>query len=97
MEQKANSAQPLLHYAAGNNDNPAIIDTLLEAGADIKARNEVGSNPFAFGCRIKQKSRGDHSLVAGGGRHQIKRRVRHNPFACGGQKITTTPLWSPPY
>ena len=32
-----------LHWAAGNNENPAVIEALVAAGADVSARDEQGA------------------------------------------------------
>ena len=46
---KANGDLTPLHYAAGNNDNPAMVRALVDAGADIEARTiNRGLTPTAL-------------------------------------------------
>ena len=42
----AGSGFPLLHVAAANTENPAVIVALLKAGADLKARGFSGGTPL---------------------------------------------------
>ena len=37
-----------LHLAASSNENPAVIGLLLEAGADLEAREVAGETPLHF-------------------------------------------------
>jgi hypothetical protein len=37
-------------YAAINNQNPGIIETLINAGAEVNARNYGRYNRFDVGC-----------------------------------------------
>ena len=42
----AGSGFPLLHVAAANTENPAVIVALLKAGADLEARGFSGGTPL---------------------------------------------------
>ena len=35
-----------LHWAAGSSENPAVVEVLLAAGADVAARNDYGATPL---------------------------------------------------
>ena len=39
-----------LHLATGHNDNPAVAEVLLEAGADITARDAYGWYLRGWNC-----------------------------------------------
>ena len=40
------SRQTALHWAAGHNDNPDVVRTLIAAGADVNAKNAYGQTPL---------------------------------------------------
>ena len=42
----AGSGLSLLHVAASNTENPAVIVALLKAGADLEARTDLGNTPW---------------------------------------------------
>ena len=37
---------PPLHLAAQSNDNPAVVQALIAAGADLEARNDYKGTPL---------------------------------------------------
>ena len=46
LKARAEKGLTPLHWAAGGNDNPAVIAVLLDAGADPKARDKDGITPL---------------------------------------------------
>ena len=42
---------PLIHYAAWVNENPAVIQVLLDAGANIHAKDDDGQTPLHYAAR----------------------------------------------
>lgn len=41
------SKQTALHWAAGHNDNPDVVRTLIAAGANVNAKDVYGQTPLA--------------------------------------------------
>jgi ankyrin repeat protein len=52
-----NGSTPKLMYAAGNNQNPEVITTLLKAGADGKAKSTDGKTAFDY-AQANEKLKG---------------------------------------
>ena len=55
-----------LHWAAGVNENPAVIEALLAAGADLKARDEYGGTPLQNAAGINENPAVIEALLAAG-------------------------------
>ena len=60
------SGRTPLHYAAGHNENPALIEALLAAGADLNAWDEKGPTPLHYAAGHSEKPAMIEALVAGG-------------------------------
>ena len=51
LEARAVGDQTPLHAAAAKTDNPAVVEALLDAGANPAERNERGRTPFYYAKR----------------------------------------------
>lgn len=52
--------------AAGHNDNRAVIDALMAAGADINARSDFGTTPLHWATSFARTTTGLEALLAAG-------------------------------
>ncbi|MBC6443807.1 MAG: ankyrin repeat domain-containing protein [Alphaproteobacteria bacterium GM202ARS2] len=55
-----------LHIVAGYNDNPRVVEVLLEAGADTDARDRHGHTPLHGAAKLSGNPEVVHTLVEGG-------------------------------
>ena len=55
-----------LHYAAYQNENPAVIETLLKAGADLEARTKWEATPLHFAAGANENPAVIETLLKAG-------------------------------
>ena len=55
-----------LHLAAGMSSNPKVIEALVEAGADINARNYLGETPLIMAVLQNENTRIFSQLIESG-------------------------------
>ncbi len=55
-----------LHLAANKCSNPKVVETLIEAGADINARNYLGETPLIMSVLQNQNTRIFSQLISSG-------------------------------
>ena len=55
-----------LHGAAVANENPAVINALIDAGARVKARDEVGRTPLHYATEFNENPDVISTLIAAG-------------------------------
>ena len=58
FERVPESGQTPLHFAAGSNENPAILAALLDAGLDINTRDQFGATPLHLAAESNENLEG---------------------------------------
>ena len=57
-----------LHFAAANNDSPAVVSMLLAVGADVQARTRSGSTPLHAAAQYNGNTAAWYNRVLSGRR-----------------------------
>ncbi|SMG50265.1 ankyrin repeat domain-containing protein, partial [Dethiosulfovibrio salsuginis] len=72
--------ETLLHYAARFNTNPEFIKTLIDAGADIKAKTEDEYTPLHFAAALNSNPEIIATLIEAGADIEAKTRYKETPL-----------------
>ena len=69
-----------LHGAAVANENPAVINALIDAGARVKARDEVGRTPLHYATEFNENPAVINALIDAGADVKARAENRGTPL-----------------
>ncbi len=82
--------QTVLYNAAASAD-PAVIEALIEAGAEVDARNDCGNTPLHEAARVSSAPAVIEALIAAGADPDARNRIGATPLHKAAGRIPGTP------
>jgi ankyrin repeat protein len=79
-------------YAAANNRNPEVVTTLVRAGANLDARNNIGMTPLMAAAGLNKNPEVVVTLLKAGSDAKVKDRAGATAltYAQGNEKLKGT-------